>query len=56
MEISAAADGWIFRGQGYGHGVGMCQYGADGMARAGMGYREILARYYPGLRIAMESP
>ena len=56
MEISTTADGWIFRGQGYGHGVGMCQYGADGMARAGKGYREILARYYPGVRIARESP
>ncbi|HEX9191059.1 MAG TPA: SpoIID/LytB domain-containing protein [Candidatus Deferrimicrobiaceae bacterium] len=56
MEIETAADGWIFRGQGYGHGVGMCQYGANGMARAGMGYREILARYYPGVRIARESP
>jgi stage II sporulation protein D len=56
MEISAAADGWIIRGQGYGHGVGMCQFGANGMARAGMGYREILARYYPGVQIARESP
>ena len=56
MEISAAAGGWIFRGQGYGHGVGMCQFGANGMARAGKGYREILARYYPGAAIARESP
>jgi stage II sporulation protein D len=56
MEISAAAGGWIFRGQGYGHGVGMCQFGANGMARAGKGYREILARYYPGAAIAREYP
>ena len=56
MEISAAADGWIFRGQGYGHGVGMCQFGANGMARAGKGYREILARYYSGVAIAGETP
>jgi len=56
VEIVTAADGWIFRGQGYGHGVGMCQFGANGKARAGKGYREILARYYPGVRIARESP
>jgi SpoIID/LytB domain protein len=56
MEIFFAADGWTFRGQGWGHGVGMCQFGASGMAQAGSGYREILARYYPGLEIAKESP
>jgi stage II sporulation protein D len=56
MEIAPAADGWIFRGQGYGHGVGMCQFGANGMARAGKGYREILARYYPGVAISGDTP
>lgn len=33
-------------GHGFGHGVGMCQWGAHGMAERGRGYREILARYY----------
>ncbi|HEX9206545.1 MAG TPA: SpoIID/LytB domain-containing protein [Candidatus Deferrimicrobiaceae bacterium] len=56
MEIVPAADGWKFRGQGYGHGVGMCQFGANGMAQAGKGYREILARYYPGVAIAGNTP
>jgi stage II sporulation protein D len=56
MEVTPTADGWLFRGQGYGHGVGMCQYGANGMAKAGRGYREILARYYPGVEIGRESP
>jgi SpoIID/LytB domain protein len=37
-----------FRGAGYGHGVGMCQTGAVGMAEAGKSYREILRHYYPG--------
>ncbi|MBW3625191.1 MAG: hypothetical protein KY468_17475, partial [Armatimonadetes bacterium] len=37
-----------FVGRGYGHGVGMCVAGANGMAKAGIGYREILARYYTG--------
>jgi len=48
MEIAHVAGAWRFTGEGYGHGVGMCQYGANGMARRGAGYREILARYYPG--------
>lgn len=36
---------------GYGHGVGLCQYGADGMARAGKTFREILHHYYPGVEL-----
>ena len=38
---------FVFSGAGYGHGVGMCQYGARGMARAGYNYRAILEHYYP---------
>jgi SpoIID/LytB domain protein len=37
-----------FRGAGFGHGVGMCQTGAVGMAETGKSYREILRHYYPG--------
>ncbi|MFL5577900.1 MAG: SpoIID/LytB domain-containing protein, partial [Gemmatimonadaceae bacterium] len=36
------------RGAGYGHGIGMCQWGAIGRARAGQDYRTILRTYYPG--------
>ena len=36
---------------GFGHGVGMSQYGADKMARLGADYREILAHYYPGTEL-----
>ena len=35
-------------GHGYGHGHGMSQYGAEGAARQGLGYREIVRFYYPG--------
>lgn len=38
----------VFLTRGFGHGVGLCQYGADGMARAGFNFEEILAHYYPG--------
>jgi SpoIID/LytB domain protein len=35
-------------GQGYGHGVGMCQWGAKGMAEQGYSARQILEYFYPG--------
>jgi len=39
------------RGGGNGHGVGMCQWGAIGRARAGQDFRSILATYYPGTTV-----
>ncbi|MFI4911416.1 MAG: SpoIID/LytB domain-containing protein [Sedimentisphaeraceae bacterium JB056] len=41
----------FYSGNGYGHNVGMCQYGAQAMAREGRGYKEILNFYYPGAEI-----
>jgi stage II sporulation protein D len=41
----------VFDGRGYGHGVGMCQYGAETLARSGQRYEEILAWYYPGAEL-----
>jgi stage II sporulation protein D len=48
------ADGavrWVVSGHGFGHGVGMSQYGAYGFAKHGKGYRFILRHYYRGTRI-----
>ena len=42
---------WVFTGRGWGHGVGLCQVGAYGMAAAGYDYRKILSHYYPGTRL-----
>jgi stage II sporulation protein D len=42
---------YIFNGRGWGHGVGMCQVGAYGMALAGADYKEILKKYYLGIKI-----
>jgi len=42
-----------FVGTGEGHGVGMCQLGADQMGVEGRGYREILAFYYPGTGLGL---
>ena len=39
---------FVFRGGGWGHGAGMCQWGAIGRAQAGQSYREILRAYYAG--------
>ncbi len=47
---------FIFTGAGWGHGVGMDQSGAAGMAAAGYSYREILAHYYPRARLEAELP
>jgi SpoIID/LytB domain protein len=46
------AHGVVLRGGGWGHGVGMCQWGAVGRAQAGQGYREILRAYYSGAEVA----
>ncbi|MDX6564369.1 MAG: stage sporulation protein, partial [Gaiellales bacterium] len=43
-----ADQAFTFAGHGYGHGVGMPQYGAEGYALAGGTYQQILALYYPG--------
>lgn len=41
----------VIDGIGAGHGVGLCQWGAVGRARAGQGYQQILAAYFPGTRL-----
>jgi stage II sporulation protein D len=41
----------VFAGKGWGHGVGLCQVGAYGMALRGASYREILAHYYSGAEL-----
>ena len=45
----------VLRGNGYGHGVGMCQWGAIGRARTGQTARSILAAYYPGTTVGPAS-
>ncbi len=46
----------VFRGNGYGHGVGMCQWGAIGRARAGQDAQRILLTYYPGTTLGAVPP
>ena len=55
-EVVSSPDGRLtrltVRGLGYGHGVGMCQWGAIGRARAGQDFRTILRTYFPGTTVA----
>jgi SpoIID/LytB domain protein len=48
FEVTRDGDAFVFRGAGFGHGVGMCQMGAIGMAAAGKSHAQILAHYYRG--------
>ena len=51
-DARGALTGWVFRGAGWGHGVGMCQTGAIGRAEAGQDYRAILRHYYNGAEVS----
>jgi stage II sporulation protein D len=48
FEVARRGDAFVIRGAGFGHGVGMCQMGAMGMAAAGRRSAQILAHYYRG--------
>lgn len=50
--VRREGDDFVFSGRGYGHGVGMSQWGAQGMAKQGQDYRAILTHYYPGTTLA----
>ena len=51
FTIRFEEDRVIFTSSGSGHGVGLSQYGADGMAREGYDYKEILRHYYSGTQV-----
>ena len=47
FHVTGDSAGWSLEGRSVGHGIGMCQHGAAGMALSGAGFREILSHYYP---------
>lgn len=51
FDIEEQSGGFLLRGKGWGHGVGLCQIGAARMALEGYDWREILSFYYPGSEI-----
>jgi stage II sporulation protein D len=59
LDLRSADFSWVRKGnqiivttKGYGHGIGMSQVGADGMARDGKNYQDIVKYYYKGVKIA----
>lgn len=48
FEIARSGSNFIFRGSGFGHGLGLCQEGAHVMAARGASYQKILEKYFPG--------
>ena len=51
FDVDIQNDKILFAVKGYGHGVGMSQYGAQYMAKNGANYKQILSRYYPGTEL-----
>jgi stage II sporulation protein D len=52
-EVHSSNGRFIFDGSGAGHGMGLCQTGAEQMGLSGRNYREILAYYYPGTAVGL---
>src|SRR2546423_14729022 len=50
--VASAGTVFLLDGRGWGHGVGMSQWGAEGYARHGLGYQQILAHYYRATALA----
>ena len=51
FTVSESGSNIVFTTKGWGHGVGMSQYGANEMAKAGYNYSQILKHYYTGITI-----
>lgn len=51
FSLGMSGDRIVLTGEGYGHGVGLCQWGARGSALRGMDYRQILKKYYTGAEV-----
>ena len=55
FELRLEGENLVFVGSGSGHGVGMSQWGARGLAARGSSYRDILRTFYPGARLSLWS-
>jgi len=51
FDVVRAGSAYVFRGTGFGHGLGLCQAGAHVMAARGSSYRRILGQYFPGTSV-----
>lgn len=55
-DVSGGVQSFVFTGKGWGHGVGLCQVGAFGMAQAGSSFEAILKHYYTGVELGSDAP
>ena len=51
FDVEESGDGYVLKGKGYGHGAGLCQWGAKVYADEGWDFRRILEHYYPGAEL-----
>ncbi len=51
FTISSEGDEIVINGKGYGHGVGLCQWGAIAQSKRGVNFKDILALYFPGTKV-----
>src|SRR5574341_754774 len=55
FAVSRSGSNFIFRGSGFGHGLGLCQEGAHVMAARGVSYQRILEKYFPGTKVGRDT-
>ena len=55
FEITRSGSNYVFRGSGFGHGLGLCQEGAHVMAARGATSQQILAKYFPSTHVVKEN-
>ncbi|WP_253696719.1 SpoIID/LytB domain-containing protein [Bdellovibrio bacteriovorus] len=51
FTMNKVGENFVFEGRGFGHGVGLCQWGSRALSRSGMNYKQILTHYYPLARL-----
>jgi stage II sporulation protein D len=51
FTVAQSGSGFVFRGGGFGHGLGLCQEGSHVMAQRGQSFQQILSHYFPGTRV-----
>ena len=55
FNVSRSGSEFVFRGGGFGHGLGLCQEGSHVMAQRGQSFQQILAHYFPGTSVRTET-
>lgn len=53
FQLAPSSSGWAITGTGFGHGAGLCQWGAKVLADQGKDFKQILAHYYPGTELQL---